>query len=86
MLLGKTLDLGGLFASDLATLLELSIDDFLVLDVDKRGEVGDESGDQSQAPERNELDEEVRNQRSKERLYGRWSANVRNMNAAQNTA
>jgi hypothetical protein len=59
MLLRKTLDLSSLLASDLATLLELSIDDLLVLDVDEGSEVGDESGDQGQAPERNELDEEV---------------------------
>jgi hypothetical protein len=68
VLLGKALDLGGLLASDLTTLLKLSINDFLVLDVDKRGEVGDESGDQGQAPERHKLDEEVRDQRSEEGL------------------
>lgn len=59
VLVSETLDLGSLLAGDLSTLLELSIDDLLVLDVDERSEVGNEGGDQGQAPERNDLDETV---------------------------
>jgi hypothetical protein len=76
VLVGEALDLSCLLASDLTALLELSINDLLVLDVDERGEVGYEGGDQGQAPERNELDEEVGDQRSEESLYKSWSANV----------
>jgi hypothetical protein len=69
VLVGEALDLSSLLASDLSTLLELSIDNLLVLDVNERSEVGDKGGDQSQAPERNKLDEEVRDQGSEEGLY-----------------
>jgi hypothetical protein len=73
VLVGKTLDLSSLLAGDLATLLELGINDLLVLDVDEGSEVGDEGGDQGQAPKRNELDEKVRDQGSKEGLSQRIS-------------
>jgi hypothetical protein len=69
VLVSEALDLSSLLASDLSALLELSIDNLLVLDVDERSEVGDKGGDQSQAPERNKLDEEVRDQGSEEGLY-----------------
>ena len=68
VLVGKTLDLRGLLASDLSALLKLSVDDLLVLNVDERSEVGDEGGDQCQAPERDELDEEVGDERGEESL------------------
>lgn len=48
----------------------MSIDHILVLDVDERAEVGNSRGNQSQAPKWDELDEEVGDQRCKERLYG----------------
>jgi hypothetical protein len=68
VLIRETLDLSGLLASDLTALLKLSVDDLLVLNVDERSEVGDKGGDQGQAPERNNLDEEVRDQGSEEGL------------------
>jgi hypothetical protein len=68
VLVSQTLDLSSLLAGDLTALLELAIDDLLVLDVDERGKVGDEGGDQGQAPERDELDEEVGDQGSEEGL------------------
>lgn len=68
VLVSKTLDLGRLLASNLTTLLKLSINGLLVLDVDEGTEEGDERGNQSQAPERDELDEEVRNQGCEESL------------------
>lgn len=68
VLVGEALDLIGLLTSDLTALLELSIDDLLVLDVDERREIGDEGRDQGQAPERNKLNEEVRDQGSEEGL------------------
>jgi hypothetical protein len=68
VLVGETLDLRSLLASDLAALLELGINNLLVLDVDEGSEVGDESRDQGQAPERDELDEEVGDQGSEEGL------------------
>jgi hypothetical protein len=70
MLVGKTLDLRRLLAGDLSALLELSVDDLLVRDVDEGREVGDEGGDQGQAPERNKLDEEVGDEGSEEGLHG----------------
>lgn len=68
MLVGKTLDLGCLLAGHLATLLELSIDDFLILDVDEGSEEGDEGSNQGQAPKWDELDEVVGDQGSEEGL------------------
>lgn len=52
------------------SLLKLSVDDLLVLDVDKRAHVCNSCSNQSQAPERDELDQEVGNQRGKESLCG----------------
>lgn len=71
VLVGKTLDLSCLLASNLSTLLQLSINDFFVLDVDERSEVGDESSDQGQAPEWDKLDEVVGDQGSEESLMRR---------------
>jgi hypothetical protein len=68
VLFGESLDLRSLVASDLTTLLKLSIDSLFVLDVDEGSEVGDKSRNQGQAPERDELDEEVRDQGSEEGL------------------
>lgn len=49
-------------------MLKLGINHLLVLDVDERSEIGDGGSDQSQAPEGNELDEEVRDQGREEGL------------------
>ena len=68
LLVGKALDLCSLLAGDLSALLELGINSLLVLDVDEGSKVGDEGSDQSQAPERDELDEEVGDQGSEEGL------------------
>jgi hypothetical protein len=68
VLVGEALKLGSLLIGNVVTLLELSVNDLLVLEVDKRAKVGDDGRNQSQSPERNELDEEVRDQGSKEGL------------------
>jgi hypothetical protein len=68
VLVGKTLDLLSLLVRNVVALLKLSIDDVLVLDVDEGTEVGDKGRDQSQAPERDELDEEVGDEGCEERL------------------
>lgn len=60
--------LGCLLVGDAVTLLELSIDEFLVRDVDERAHEGGYGGNKSQAPERDELDEGVGDQGSKESL------------------
>ena len=52
----------------MVSLLKLSINDFLVLDVNKRTEVGSGRSDQSQAPQWDELDQEIGDQRRKESL------------------
>jgi hypothetical protein len=44
------------------------INHILVLDVYKRSEVRDSRGDEGQTPERDELDEEVRDERGEESL------------------
>lgn len=62
VLSSEILDLLGLLVRNVVPLLNLSIDGFLVLDVDKRSEEGKRGSDQRQAPERNKLDEKVRNQ------------------------
>ena len=56
------------YSSHVVPLLELSINDLLVLDIDKRTKVGSRRSYQSQAPKRNELDQEIGNQRRKESL------------------
>lgn len=71
MLVSKTLDLLGLLVGNVVALLQLSINDLLVLDVDEGTEEGNECRDQSQAPERDELDEEVGDEGSKEHLRER---------------
>jgi hypothetical protein len=68
VLAGKILDLLSLSIDQVVALLKLSINDLLVLDVDEGSEVGDGGSNQGQAPERDKLDEEVRNQRRKECL------------------
>jgi hypothetical protein len=68
VLAGKVLDLLSLSIDQVVALLKLSINDLLVLDIDEGSEVGDSGGNQGQAPERDKLDEEVRNQRRKECL------------------
>jgi hypothetical protein len=73
VLVGEALELGGLLVGNVVTLLELSVNDLLVLEVDKRTKVGDDGCNQGQSPERNELDEEVRDQGSKEGLERRIS-------------
>lgn len=64
----KIADLRSLLSSQGAGPVELSIDDILVLDVDKRSEVGDGGSDQGKAPKRDEFDEEVGDEGRKESL------------------
>jgi hypothetical protein len=77
VLVGEALELGSLLVGNVVTLLELGVNDLLVLEVDKRTKVGDDGCDQGQSPERNELDEEVRDQGSKEGLRRRISKRSR---------
>lgn len=51
------------------SLLELRIDNLLVLDVDQRSKVRNGRSNQSQAPKRDEFDQEVGNQGRKESLW-----------------
>jgi len=62
----KLLDLGGLGIDNLGDVVELLVDDFLVVDVDQGCEVDARDTDQGEAPEGNELDEEVGEQRDEE--------------------
>ena len=68
VLVSKALDLLSLLVGNVETLLQLGVDDLLVLNVHKRTEEGDECRDQGQAPERDKLDEEVRDEGSEESL------------------
>lgn len=68
MLVSKFLDLLSLLVGNAVALLNLGIDGLLVLNVDEGTEEGEGSGDQGQAPERNELDEEVGDQGCEESL------------------
>lgn len=68
MLVGKTLDLLSLLIGNVVAFLQLSINDLLVLDVDEGTEEGNDGRDQSQAPKRNKLDEEVGEEGCKECL------------------
>ena len=68
MLSCKILDLIGLLARQSASMVELCVNHFLVLDINQRTEIGDGSSDQAQAPKRNKLDEEVRDEGCKEGL------------------
>jgi hypothetical protein len=68
VLRGKIPELRSLLVGDVVALVELTINGVLVLDVDERAQVSNGSGNQRQAPERNELDEEVRDEGSKEGL------------------
>jgi hypothetical protein len=74
MLVGKTLDLLCLLVGNVVALLKLSIDGILVLDVDEGGEVGNAGSDQAQAPEGDELDEEVGDEGCEEGLRESLSA------------
>jgi hypothetical protein len=76
VLVGKTLDLSSLLTGNLSALLELRINYFLVLNVDKGAEEGNEGGNQGQAPKGNKLDEEVGDQGSEESLYEVVSKNL----------
>lgn len=68
-LLGRQIaDLRGLLPSNVAGALKLSINGILVLDVHEGCKVGNAGGDKAQAPERDELDQEVRDQRREEDL------------------
>jgi hypothetical protein len=64
----EVLDLCRLLVGNVVALLKLGVNDLLVLDVDERTQVGNNGGDERQAPERDELDEEVGDQRSEEGL------------------
>lgn len=68
MLVSKALDLLSLLVGNVVALLYLSIDDLLVLDVYEGTEEGDKCRDQGQAPEGDELDEEVGDEGSEESL------------------
>jgi hypothetical protein len=64
----EVLDLCRLLVGNVVALLKLGVNDLLVLDVDERTQVGNNGGDERQAPQRDELDEEVGDERSKESL------------------
>ena len=70
MLVGETLDLLSLLVGNGVALLQLSVDGVLVLDVDEGAEEGNVRRDQTQAPERNPLDQEVRDEGCKKGLVG----------------
>lgn len=59
MLGSNVFDLLALLADQVSSILELSIDNLLVLDVDERAKVDSNRGDQGEAPEWNELDQEI---------------------------
>lgn len=61
-------DLLALLGDHVSSVLELSIDDFLVLDVDERTKVDGKSCDQGKTPEWNELDQEIGNEGGNESL------------------
>lgn len=73
MLASKILDLGSLLVDQVVALLKLSINNLLVLDVNEWANVGNGRGNQGQAPERDELDEEVGDQGCKECLCERYN-------------
>lgn len=55
LLASKVPDLGSLLAGERPALLKLGINDLLVLNVDERTEVGNDSSDESEAPHGNKL-------------------------------
>lgn len=59
LLASDVLDLVGLRVDDLLSILNVTIDDLAVADVDERAQVGDSHADQRQAPERKDLDKPV---------------------------
>lgn len=59
MLSSHVLDLLALLADHVSSVLELSINELFVLNVDERAKVDGKSGDQGKAPKWNELDQEV---------------------------
>lgn len=71
MLVRQFFDLLRLLVGNAITLLDLSINDLLVLDIDKRAEVGNKGRDQAQTPKRDELDEKVGDQRCEESLHSK---------------
>lgn len=75
ILVSKLLDLLSLLVGNVVALLDLSIDDLLVLDVDEGAKESDEGGDQRQSPKRNELDKEVGHEGCEESLEHAKSAN-----------
>lgn len=67
-LASKFFQLIGLLMESLLGALNLGIDQFAVADVNERTNVDDGGGEQRQSPEWEELDEEVGNESSRERL------------------
>lgn len=60
MLSGEIFDLGGLLANDVTSVLDLSVNHVLVLDVDQRTKEGNTGSEQRHAPEWEQLDKVVR--------------------------
>jgi hypothetical protein len=65
---GDLTELLGLLVGDLSGVVEVSVDELPVGDVDQRSEVDDAGGDEEQAPFGSDLDEEVADQSSEESL------------------
>ena len=68
VLLGDGPQLGGLGVDDVARLLQVAVDELLVGGVDERSEEDDGGGDQGEAPVRDNLDQEVGEEGTKESL------------------
>lgn len=68
VLVGNLLDLVCLSVDKLLYLGDLLIDDLAVVDIDQRGEIGDADTNQSQAPNRDDFDEPVRQESGDESL------------------
>jgi hypothetical protein len=65
---GDFAELLGLLVGDLSGVVEVSVNELLVGDVDQRSEVDDAGGDKEQAPLGSDLDEEEANKSSEESL------------------
>lgn len=61
-------DLIGLGRDDVASMFQLSVDDIFVLDVDQRSQVDDACAQESESPDRNDLDQVVGEEGREERL------------------
>lgn len=68
MLGGEVLDLVGLLANDVTSVLKVGVNDILVLDVDEGSEIDGACEEQSEAPKGKPLDENVRGEEGEKGL------------------